>query len=168
LDGKSALGSFYTSATLPKGITFPIGRTSMIANTDVTKAIVADTTKPMGWYHDLAAGELVNIPLSANSGFVTFAANLPSGDVCSNTGSNEIYVINFGSGQSVVTDSAGNIIASSTALGGLITDVAILNVGGKLRVQAGNNQGKVVNIPGALGGANSLKRLNWREIPTSD
>ncbi|WP_442781969.1 PilC/PilY family type IV pilus protein [Collimonas fungivorans] len=168
LDGKSSSGSFYTSATLPKGISFPIGRTNMIAQTDVTTKLIADTAKPMGWYHDLAAGELVNIPLSANSGFVTFAANLPSGDVCSNTGSNEIYVVNFGSGQSVVTDSAGHIIASSTALGGLITDVAILNVGGKLRVQAGNNQGKVVNIPGALGGANSLKRLNWREIPTSD
>lgn len=168
LDGKSAYGSFYTTATLPKGITFPIGRTSMIANTDVTAAIVADTTKPMGWYHDLAAGELVNIPLSASSGLVTFAANLPSGDVCSNTGSNEIYTLNFGSGQSVVTDSTGKIITSSTAVSGLIADVAILNIGGKLRVQAGNNQGKVANVPGALGAANALKRLNWREIPTSD
>ncbi|WP_197467137.1 pilus assembly protein [Collimonas arenae] len=168
VDGTSGSGAFYTSSTLPKGITFPVTRSNMIANTDDTQAITPDTAKPMGWYLDLSAGELVNIPPAANSGIVTFAANLPGGDVCSGSGSNEIYVLNFGSGQSVATDSSGNVITSNTSLTGLITDVEIINVGGKLRVQAGNSSGQVSNVPGALGGANTLKRLNWREIPTSD
>ncbi|MEO6917717.1 MAG: PilC/PilY family type IV pilus protein [Collimonas sp.] len=169
IDGTSGPGAFYTSTTLPKGISFPITRSNMVANLDITKAIVANTVKPMGWYFDLKAGELVNIPSKANSGIVAFAGNLPTGDVCSDTSSsNDSYAVSFSSGQSVLTDSSGNIIASYTGLGGLITDLEIYNVGGKLIVQEGNSSGTVGKIPASFGGAGSLKRLNWREIPTSD
>jgi len=164
IDGTSGSGTFYTSTTLPAGVTFPISRSNLIANTDVTTAIVPDSTKLMGWYFDLTAGDLINVPLSATSGLVAFAANTPSGSVCSASGSNKVYAVNFATGKSVLTDALGY----STAIPGMITDVQFYNYGGKLRLQVGNTQNGTASPSGTYSSGDTLKRLNWREVPTSD
>jgi type IV pilus assembly protein PilY1 len=164
IDGTSGSGAFYNTATLPAGVTFPISRANLIANTNVTSAIIPDATKLMGWYFDLTAGDLINVPLSATSGLVAFAANTPSGSVCSASGSNKVYAVNFATGKSVLTDAAGY----STAIPGMITDVQFYNYGGKLRLQVGNTQNGTASPSGTYSSGDTLKRLNWREVPTSD
>jgi type IV pilus assembly protein PilY1 len=67
-----------------------------------------------------------------------------------------------------LVDSANVLVAQSTVSRGLITDLGILSSGGKIRLVAGDSSGGI-NSPGMTNSAGiSLKRLNWREVPTVD
>ena len=171
--GDGTIDSFYTAATLPSSKTFPIHRADMNANTNLLAGIGPAPANPLGWYYDFSlssngAAERVNVNPTVNYGVVAFAANLPNGDACNPSGTNRIFGVNLGTGQSVLTDSVGTQVAFSTKLAGVVTDLGFTNLNGKIKLLAGNNQLSVSNIEGPGSTSNTVKKLNWREVPTAD
>jgi len=171
--GDGSVDAFYTAATLPAGRTFPLRRGDLNVNANLLTGIGAAPSNPLGWYHDLGmssngAAERVTINPTANFGVVAFAANLPNGDACNPAGTNRVFGLNFGTGQSILTDAAGTKIGFSTKLAGVVTDIGFINLNGKIKLSAGNNQLQVTNIEGPGDASSNIKRLNWRELPTAD
>lgn len=172
VDGRAASGSFYTASTLPSGVSFPITRSALVANTALLTGIGSAPTSTMGWYTDLPVtggiAQRVNINPIANQGIVSFAGNLPNGQACNPSGTGTLYGVSFATGKSVLTDKDGGLIASTTTTSGILTDIAIQRVNGKLRLYTGTSAGDVVNAPANLVTASGVKQLNWREVPVSD
>lgn len=163
--------AFYTSASLPTGVTFPIKRSNLAANTNALVGIGSAPSAPMGWYLDLTlssnnASERVTITPTANFGIVAYAINLPNGDACNASGSNRKIAVSMGTGQSVLVDNASRTVATTASEGGLATDIAFINLNGKVKLQAGNDQLVVKNIPGTFNADGTVRQLNWRELPT--
>lgn len=165
--------SFNTTTMLPAGVSFPITRNVLVANTDLLTGYTADATKPMGWFVDLGknadnnvAWRLVSDPATF-FGTVAFAPTLPNGDVCSPSGSSRIYGTDFSTGQTKLTvnDAAASFV---TGIVGVVTDLRFLSVDGKVRLVAGSDRGAVQRVPGNFGSTIGLKRLNWRELPLSN
>ena len=165
--------SFNTTTMLPAGVSFPITRNVLVANTDLLTGYTADAAKPMGWFVDLGknagnnvAWRLVSDPATF-FGTVAFAPTLPNGDVCSPSGSSRIYGTDFSTGQSKLTvnDATASYV---TGIVGVVTDLRFLSVDGKVRLVAGSDRGAVQRVPGNFGSTISLKRLNWRELPLSN
>lgn len=173
VDGTAAAGGFYTAATLPSGASFPITRGMLNENTDLLTGIGAAPTYPMGWYLDLGptdgtVAERVSVPLMANLGEVDVAVNRPGGSACEPGGTSYGLVFKFATGKTVLVDSTGALIARTTLTQGLITDVAIVSSGGKVRHVFGDSTGQAVSPPTVPLAGVGLKRLNWREVPTVD
>jgi len=178
VDGTSTSGKFYTSATLPSGATYPITRSQLEPNTDLLVGIGSSPTKTMGWYFDMPVtsgiAERMDVDMSVNQGIVAFAGNLPNGSVCSPGGTPDGYAVSMATGQTVLIDSTGKLIAKAdmTAMTGVVTDVAILRVDGKLRLYFGGNSAdgtpKVVQSPANLTTASGAKQLNWRAVQLSN
>jgi len=171
--GDGSIDKFYSATTLPNGKTFPLGRQDLTANTNALTGIGAAPSNALGWYYDLGmtsngAAERVTVNPTANFGVVAFAANLPSGDACNPAGTNRVFAVNFGTGQSILTNPTGTTIGYSTKLAGVITDIGFINLNGKIKLTAGNNQLQVSNIEGPGNSSGNIKKLNWRELPTAD
>ena len=161
--------AFYTAISLPSGVTFPIGRSNLEANTNLLTGIGSAPSHPMGWYFDLTgnsggASERVIVEPTTNNGFIAFASTLPNSDVCSPSGTNRVFAFGMASGKSVlISPTSSNINANananananvsignsgityipfSTALGGSVTSIGIYkqNQGGKNKLLAGNDQ----------------------------
>ncbi len=163
-----------TADTTPVPVAFPITRSSLVDNTDLTIGISSSETRPMGWYYDLAVdavtgiAERVNVqPTATSDGIVGFAANLPNGNACSPAGVARVFAISFGTGLSAIQDSFGNIQAFSN-LTSNVTDLTFLNVQGKTRLFAGTGSGAIIKVGTEFPGSTSYKRLNWREVPSAD
>lgn len=171
--GDGSVDAFYSAATLPTGKSFPLSRADLNLNTNLVSGIGAAPANPLGWYFDLTmrsngAGERITINPTANYGVLAFAANLPNGDACNPAGTNRIFGVNFGTGQSVLTNATGVAIGYSSKLSGVATDIGFINLNGKIKLTAGNNQLQVTNIEGPGNKASNIKKLNWRELPTAD
>ena len=171
--GDGTIDTFYKATTLPSSKTFPIHRADMNPNTNLLTGIGPAPANPLGWYYDFSlssngAAERVNVNPTVNYGVVAFAANLPNGDACNPSGTNRIFGVNLGTGQSVLTDSVGTQVAFSTKLAGVVTDLGFANLNGKIKLLAGNNQLSVSNIEGPGTTSSTVKKLNWREVPTAD
>ncbi|KAF7600226.1 MAG: pilus assembly protein [Candidatus Dactylopiibacterium carminicum] len=172
IDGQSGSGAFYGGSTsLPDDVSFPVSRDDLEENDDLLSGIGSSPGKTMGWYFDLPVSggiaERVNVDPAANNGIVAWAGNLPNGEVCSPSGTSNAYAVSIGLGKSVLTDSSGNAVAS-LAQSAIITEIAFVNVGGKIRLLAGTSSGTVSNLPGSYSTNTSLKRMNWRVVPTAD
>lgn len=191
IDGTSAAGGFYTGGTggtLPSGVTFPVTRANLNANTNLLTGVGSSPTNPMGWYVDIGttsstAGERVNVTPVANLGVLAFAVNRPTAQACSGAGSGYVVAVTFNDGKSVLTGSGG-YVATSTTRSFMITELAIVAIDGNLRLLAGgsgtttttNPDGStstsatpnIENLDANFGGAITLRRLNWREVPTVD
>jgi type IV pilus assembly protein PilY1 len=171
-DGTAA--DFYTSSTLPSGVSFPVTRSSLNANTNLVTGIGSAPARSMGWYLDLGRqsgtnlAERITVTPSVNNGIVGVAVNLPSGDACSVAGQSYVFAVDYASGRSVLTDSSGNAINVAGPSAGVVSELAFKNVGGRIRLIAGRNSGSVDNLPGSFGHDGSLRRLNWREVPTAN
>lgn len=171
-DGTAQAGGFFTPATLPSGVSFPLTRAQLNANTSLTTGIGSAPANPMGWFHDLRrapgsnVAERVNVDLTANGGVVAVGVNLPLPEPCEPGGTGRVLAFSLASGRSVIVDATG-VVESFTA-GGFLTDVAILGVGGTTRLYAGTRRGDMRNAPWDLGGALNVRRLNWREVPVAN
>lgn len=172
LDGTKS--AFFTASTLPSGALFPVDRSQLNANTALVTGIGTAPVNPMGWYVDLGAdsttgiAERVNITPTVNVGIVAVAINIPNGQPCTPQGSSRALAVTFSDGKSVLQDDSGAFIDFTSSSAGLATDVAFTKVGGKPRLIVGDSRGNVVSVKGKFTGAGSLKRLNWREVPTAD
>jgi len=177
-DGSNS--KFSDSTTLPSGVTFPIGRSNLLANSDPVVGVTFNSPTQMGWYIDLGTGTggigwRVLTDSDAFYGVVAFASTLPGGDACSPSGQSRVYAIDFGTGKSVLTTSTTssgttttNRIAYSSVLTNVVTDVKFFSVNGKARLIGGTDTGSLKSIPGIFGASTGLRRLNWRELPTAD
>lgn len=172
-DGTEVFGDFYTTATLPSGYTFPLGRANLVNNTSLTAGIGSSPSSPMGWYYDLdvdsatSIAARVNVTPTANAGIVAFAANLPNGQSCSPSGTGKVYATSFGDGKTALVNSDGAAVAS-TSLNYVVTDIAIQRINGSLRLIAGNANGEVVRVPASLSGSGGTRRLNWRNVTATE
>ena len=171
VDGLAANGAFYTSSTLPTGVTFPIGRSQLNVDADLLDGIGSSPSSAMGWYADLPVSggiaQRVNVDPTANAGIVAFIGNLPNGSVCSPTGTGTLYAVTFATGKTVLLNPVGSFIASSTPIAGILTDVAIKGLDGTLHLYTGGSTGNVVVAPANLGTSAGLKQLNWRDVPVT-
>jgi type IV pilus assembly protein PilY1 len=164
----------YTTETLPSGASFPLGRSQMVNNTDLLTGIGSDPTPKMGWYVDLGrdtttnVAERITVAPTVHNGLVGVAINRPNGDACSPSGSSKVMAVRFADGKSVLTDTSGTTVAMSAFANGIASDLTFKNIGGRVRLVAGRSSGTVSNLPGTFGAGAGLRRLNWREVPTSN
>jgi len=173
----------FAPATTPG---YPIDRSQLTVNADLTSPIVFDPAPNAGWLADLGldpgtpanataipptaavpstgiAFRIVTKSTSA-SGLVAFPAVLPSGSVCTPSGKSRNYAIDFATGQSMLE---GNV--AYMGLDGVVTDLSFDSVGGKLRLLAGTDKGGSPKVlPIVAGAGSSLRRLNWRELQVVD
>jgi type IV pilus assembly protein PilY1 len=165
----------FTASTLPTGGSYPVTRSQMVDNTSTvaTTGVIADSSKPMGYYIDLgsngASPYRVNVEMISSAGVVAFAANSLGGDACNPSGSNKLYALAYGSGKSAILDSGGNVIASYPGTG-LATNVSFFRKDGTStsRISISNDAGNSDNIQVNPASATGFTPLNWRELPTSD
>ncbi|MDR3429820.1 PilC/PilY family type IV pilus protein [Silvimonas sp.] len=127
-DGKSS--AFYTASTLPSGYTFPITRSQLNNNSNVLTGIGSAPTSPLGWYMDLAvttnSAEQVNVAPVSYYNTVSFAANLPNGDVCTPAGTAKIYDVDIANGTTQYIDSSNNPVAYQP-VAGLVVDITVVS-----------------------------------------
>ncbi len=161
------------SGDLPNGITFPITRAQLAANTTpVSGGVTFNPTSQMGWYEELGTGAdgigwRITTPATTMSGSVAFAATLPNGSVCNPSGSSNIYARDYASASTTVRSMTASGLApiSYITFAGTVTDLRYLSVDGRATLISGTDQGAVnkveINPVPNLG----LRRLNWRELP---
>jgi type IV pilus assembly protein PilY1 len=213
-DGTSARGAFFTSATLPSTVSFPITRSALNANTDLVNGIGSSPTSSMGWYYDLivpTTGSSERVTTDMTSGLGVFAAgiNLPSAQPCEPGGTYRVVVLRFSDGKTVLqqTNTTTGATTSVASFGGsgLVNNVAIVSLDGNIVVLAGTSgpsSGSNAGTGGSVGGGSGsgsggvgstggsdrpcydikdnliacpanldgmlMRRLNWREVQTSN
>ncbi|CAJ0681034.1 Type IV pilus biogenesis factor PilY1 [Ralstonia mannitolilytica] len=163
---------FNSSTDLPTGVTFPIQRKNLNANTNLLKGIGSAPTSVMGYYIDLSqssngVAERVNVAPVSNFGTVSFAANLPNGDACNPSGTNRVFSLDIGTGASRVVNSLGVLQPYYTG-GGLVVDLSYLNVNGTVRLEAGTDNSAINSVPLVPTVVQAIRQINWREVPTAD
>jgi type IV pilus assembly protein PilY1 len=172
VDGTNA--SF--SAVPPSPLTsFPVVRSNLVANSNALTGITFDVNAPAGWVEDLGLDTATNTgwrvinDSTTLAGSVAFASILPTiGDVCTPSGSSRVYGRDFASGVTTVKATvSGNLQpVGYVLLGGTVTDLRYISVGGKAALIAGTDTGVVSKIDINPTSSLSLRRLNWRELQT--
>lgn len=167
---------FNTVATLPTGMSFPIRNVGpgnrLQKLTDLTQPITLNLATQIGWWLDLGTatggqGWRVIFDSTSYLGTVAFAAMVPSGNVCSPSGTNRVYAIDLGSGRSVLGTSTTPVPFLST-LPGVITDLRFFSVDGKPHLVGGTDTGATGPLAGNWSTTTGVRRLNWRELPLAD
>ena len=152
--------------TLPAGVSYPIQRSNLVQQTDLTRNVTIPNTH-VGWWLDLGVtagrGWRVITDATSFSGKVTFAAMQPSADVCKPAGISRLYSVDVDSGQSELAASVAFLDYADQVI-----QVQNFSVNGVRRVYSGDVQGRV-RTPNLLPIAPpGLRRLNWRELPLAD
>ncbi len=161
-------GSGTGQTTLPASISFPVTRSSLVANTDLLTGRVTNDTKPMGWYYELHTSEKITTPLVANEGLISWNGYLPTSDACAPGAASNVYVTDYEAGKSRLL-SNGVGIAYYSSSNYLIKLQFVKDPSGKIRAiitkgEATGNQ--VEKLEGQFGRAAGIPvRVNWREIP---
>lgn len=166
-DGTSGYGAFQATSVYET----PLTRSGLEANTSILNGIGSAPSVATGWYFDLSVdssspyyAERINIDPVAYNGVAAFGVNLPNGTVCSPSGQGYILGFDISTGKSVLQDSSGAYIAKSSSTSGVITELAIQNVNGKVRLIGGDASGSTLTVPTSLSTASGVKRLGWRNI----
>lgn len=163
-------GGFLTSATLPTGATFPIGRSQLTANTNLLTGVGSTTTKPMGWYLDLTAAsngvaEQIDVNPTANNGIAAFAANLSNGNVCSPNGTGRALAFDIATGQTDLLGADGVTPVAAVTATSRIQQLEFVNVGSStVTLLVGSDNGTVLRAPGTFNRAGQATKLNWNEV----
>jgi len=171
VDGLAASGAFYGSPAqpLPTGASFPIKRAQLNADTSVLTGIGSSPTSALGWYVDLPVtggiAERVNVDPIANAGAVAFVGNTPNGSACSPSGNGSLHGLQIGNGQTLLLKNDLVTPAANIAINGLGTDVAIVNVDGRIEISTGSSKGSVARNPVTPNSAGAVKQINWRDVP---
>jgi type IV pilus assembly protein PilY1 len=172
IDGTADSGKFYTSATLPSGVTFPLTRSELNANTNLLLGITL-TAGTTGWYYDLpvtnSIAERVDVDPTVTSGVVAWAGNLPNGSACSPAGTGETYATAFSTGKTVLWDTATNTYKSAIPdTAGVITDLSFMGVNGTTYLYSGDSTGAIAKDATKIGSTSGVKQLNWRDVPLAN
>lgn len=166
----------FTSSTLPSGVSYPIGPSVMVDNTNslTSGGATATASQPMGYYIKLGnsggAPYRFNIDMASSTGVLVFVVNsLNANDPCSPTGDNKTYAISYGTGRSVLLN-INNTVVPNIVGKGLATSVSFFREYGTkdVRINISNDVGESSNTKIDTSGAMGFQQLNWRELPTSD
>ena len=159
---------------LPSGITFPIGRGRLAANTlPLGAGANFNPSTQMGWYEDLGTGVngigwRVTTDSTTLLGSVAFAATLPNGSVCNPSGSSNIYARDYATAVTTVMTSGNGTFAPAptvfVTISGTVTDLRYLSVNGKSALISGTDLGGVNKVNISPPQNPGLRRLNWREL----
>jgi len=172
VDGLATSGAFYGAPgqPLPTGVSFPITRSQLNADTSVLDGIGSSPSSAMGWYLDLSVSggiaERVNVDPIASQGVVAFIGNQPNGSACSPSGNGTLHVLQFASGQTALMNNGA--LTASDSISGIGTDVAIVSVDGKLEVTSGSSKGNVKRDDIRPDSAGVVKQINWRDVPSTN
>ncbi|HEY3299768.1 MAG TPA: PilC/PilY family type IV pilus protein [Methylophilaceae bacterium] len=179
------LSSFYTSATLPAAAgVFPITKAKMVNGTSsILTGITANSATPMGYYIDLGINpsngktNFINTEMASAAGTISFIANsVNNTNTCNPVGSNLTYALSYGTGQTTLTDSNGNLIQniSGAGLGQSLNFVQSTFLDSTGATQTGvklikcDDQGNCVVLNPKVSSTKPFTQLNWRELPTAD
>lgn len=171
-DGTRGFGEFYRENDLPSGVSFPITRSQLSAVTDVTVGLGSKPAEYMGYYVDFgpaqadAIAERVDVAMVANAGVIVVPVNRPTGEPCEPSGTGRVMALTLSAGKSVFVD--GTTTVPYYAADGVVRDLAILSINGRARVYVGNDKGQMKKLDWNLTPAIDAKRLNWREVPTTN
>jgi type IV pilus assembly protein PilY1 len=179
-DGTSSNGGFFTTSTLPTGVSFPMTRSVLNNNTDVLTGLGSNPPQPMGWFMDLPVvnniAMRVNVDMDVQLGAVQLGANLPDGQACAGGGTARAWVLRLSNGQTALvavnaTTGARELVAS-VGMDSLINTTSLINSRGEVTGLYGTN-GQGVNGTGIETTPTNLSRaldgrLNWREVQTSN
>lgn len=158
------------TGSTPSNTGLPLTRSVLVANPLTAPLNLTDAAS--GWFYDLpgVAGTnggteriVVNPDAAAGVSVITWATTTPSTDPCSLQGN--IYAADFSTGQSVLQDSAGNLMTSFTT-NSATTGVQMIQLPtGEYAILYGQTASlpQVAKIKQPPGG-NLLNRVNWREI----
>ncbi|MGH8460715.1 MAG: pilus assembly protein, partial [Stenotrophobium sp.] len=153
--------------------------TAQLVPSSGTPGVGTVTNHQNGFYINLDTGPdnpsyRVTVTPTANFGIVGFAANKPTGGVCTPSGVNQVYEFRFGGttpGASVLTDSSGTLV-SNISSSGEVTSMSFENINGEgTKLYIGTDVGGTVNIIGAGGFINiqpKFKFLNWQDVTPSN
>ena len=157
------------AANLPAGVSFPIQRNKLASLTNLTTPISLDYNTQAGWVMNFSStlGGGTGWRLIADStsfyGTVTFATMLPStagsNAACKTSGQSTIYMIDLGTGKSVLANGAAYIQQDAVA-----TDIAVISAPDP-GVYIGLDNGTVIKQTPPGIPSIGYQRLNWREIP---
>ena len=163
---------FNAAADLPSGITFPITRAVLAANTNALVGVTYDPATQMGWYEELglsgAIGWRVTTDATSVLNQVAWTASLPNGDACNPSGSSRVYARDFGTSASTIGTRVGTAFTPELykSLAGMVTDLRYLSVNGKSTLISGTDSGGVQKLDTEQPTTPGLRRLNWRELQT--
>jgi type IV pilus assembly protein PilY1 len=190
-DGTATEGNFFTTATLPGSVSFPITRSQLNNNANTLAGIGSTPLSAMGWYYDLevasnGVAERVTVDMDTYQGTVAAAINLPNGDACSPAGSGRAVSLRLADGRTtlVTTDATTGATTSvaTVTFNSPVTNLQYFTVGGQTDLlvgtgTSGGGSGGSVG-PGGAGGqvtrikneaaGSTLRRLNWREVQTAN
>lgn len=174
------------NTTANSGVTFPIERSSLAANTD-TLVGVNVAANQLGWYIDFPVVTINSEPpvnrgyrvigdSDAFEGLVAFAAVVPvSSDPCAPSGNSRVYVTDLRTGRSTQTEAPAtvggppsNVIIPFNDVSGVVTDLRFVSVDAKARLLIGNDRGDVTLSDPNRAASGVLRRLNWRELPLTN
>jgi type IV pilus assembly protein PilY1 len=190
-DGTATAGNFFTAATLPGTVSFPITRSQLNSNTDTLLGIGSTPLSAMGWYYDLdiasnGVAERVTVDMDTYQGTVAAAINLPNGDACSPAGSGRVVSLRLADGRTtLVTTNVSGVTtpAATVTFTSPVTNLQYFTVGGQTDLlvgtgTSGGSSGSNATGSGSAGGqvsrikneaaSSTLRRLNWREVQTAN
>jgi len=164
-----AFGTGSGQSALFGGLSHPISKSKLVAVTNLVAGYLPDTSKPMGWYYDLHASEKITTPIDANEGLISWNGYVPTDDPCAPGAASNLYVAEYDTGKSRLTDVSGNPIQFYASLTYLIKIQFVKDVTGKIRavITTGDPTGghQIEKAQGKFGRASGTPvRVNWREI----
>ncbi len=152
-----------TSPRLPNGISFPITRGNLVANTDTTAGVTVDNVTKVGWVLNLGNGWRNVSDSTTFYGTVSFSSVLPNSNACSGATTTRLYSLDFDNGKSELL-SGTTVLSFLTAEAG-ITDIQNLSASGQRQLVLGLDNSKVLKVSTTPPTPLPLRRLNWREVP---
>ncbi|MDI1298852.1 PilC/PilY family type IV pilus protein [Methylotenera sp.] len=165
----------FSSSTLPANGSYPVTRSQMVDNTTTlaTTGVVADNTKPMGYYIDLGSESgstyRVNIDMVSSAGVVAFIANSLGGDACSPSGFYKVYAFTYGGGKSVILSGSSIVdTIKRPGRGSVLVPEREDGNPNSTGIVVGDDTGKGTKIDINQPSGTGFKLLNWRELPSSD
>lgn len=163
-----------TAADLPSGVNFPIERNELaVVSSVLSGAAFTDAQQQMGWYLDLGRDPVTNVAWRQTVesttffGSIAFAPTLPTSDACNPSGVSRIYSVDIASGVTKLVEGT-TLVAFRAGGEGVITDLRFLSVGGKIRLIAGSDKGRLQRVLGEFGTNLGLRRKNWRELTLAE
>lgn len=167
-DGDQA--SFYTASTLPSPVSsFPINpRSVMVNHTDEPGAVTLDSNKPMGYYIDMPSGFYIDAPMTSSAGVFAAFANKIIGDSCKRDSLFRGYVLEYASGESLISNTNTGITTQYVEGTGQASSVTIYkqpNSAG-MSVNFSHDSEDDGNTSIEISKTSYLfKILNWRLVP---
>lgn len=164
--------TFNTAATLPSGITFPIGRAQLAQQTNLTAGVTINAATQMGWWVDMgtaSGGQAWRIITDPSSffGVVTWASMLPSADACSPGGISRVYSVDVSNGESQLLNT-DDTVAAYVAIANVVIDHRTYSVNRRAVLVVGDDAGRSSRIKRRAPTTLGLQRLNWRELQLAD